>query len=117
MVHMAHTGTIYMTMLVTVERAMVVMKPLKAKYICTRRRAVLVSLGVLVWSVVYNIPRCLEYGTQRTIVQVIMIKITEICKRLTYRKYCNSPRRVQKQEEWHATRQNNIFKVILPLIS
>ena len=68
-VHMAHTGTIYMTMLVTVERAMVVMKPLRAKYICTRRRAVLVSLGVLVWAVVYNIPRCLEYGTQR-IVQV-----------------------------------------------
>nr|KAG5704471.1 hypothetical protein BaRGS_003782 [Batillaria attramentaria] len=63
-VHMGHTGTIYMTMLVTVERAMVVMRPLRAKYICTRRRAVLVSLGVLVWAVIYNIPRCLEYGTQ-----------------------------------------------------
>ncbi|KAL8613865.1 hypothetical protein ACOMHN_032855 [Nucella lapillus] len=69
-VHMAHTATIYMTMLVTVERAMVVMRPLRAKYICTRRRAVLVSLAVLLWAVIYNIPRCLEYGTQVITVQV-----------------------------------------------
>ncbi|XP_076470824.1 FMRFamide receptor-like [Babylonia areolata] len=69
-VHMAHTATIYMTMLVTVERAMVVMRPLRAKYICTRRRAVLVSLAVLLWAVVYNIPRCLVYGTQIVSVQV-----------------------------------------------
>ncbi|KAL8605173.1 hypothetical protein ACOMHN_031114 [Nucella lapillus] len=62
-VHMAHTGTIYMTMVVTVERAMVVNRPLRAKSMCTRRRAVLVSLGVVVWAVIYNIPRCLEYGT------------------------------------------------------
>lgn len=64
--HMGHTGTIYMTVVVTVERAMVVMRPLKAKYICTRRRAVLVSLIVLGWSIVFNIPRCLVYDTHQT---------------------------------------------------
>ena len=63
--HMAHTGTIYMTVVVTVERAMVVMRPLKAKYICTRRRAVLVSSAVLLWAIVYNVPRILEFKAHR----------------------------------------------------
>ncbi|XP_055891586.1 FMRFamide receptor-like [Biomphalaria glabrata] len=63
LVHISHTGTIYMAVLVTVERAMAVLLPLKAKHICTRGRAWLASLAVAVWSVLYNVPKYLEFET------------------------------------------------------
>ncbi|CAL1537743.1 unnamed protein product, partial [Lymnaea stagnalis] len=64
LVHVAHTGTIYMTVVVTLERAMVVLLPLKAKNICTRSRAGIASAVVTVCSIIYNVPRYLEYTNE-----------------------------------------------------
>ncbi|KAH9499107.1 hypothetical protein Btru_006705 [Bulinus truncatus] len=61
LVHISHTGTIYMAVLVTLERALAVLLPLKAKHICTRGRAWFASVVVVAWSVVYNIPKYLEF--------------------------------------------------------
>lgn len=66
-VHISHNGTIYMTMLVTLERAVVVLLPLKAKRMCTRTRSCIASLLVLVWSVIYSTPRYLEFVQETNI--------------------------------------------------
>ncbi|CAG5132217.1 unnamed protein product [Candidula unifasciata] len=72
-VHICHNGTIYMTMLVTLERSLVVLLPLQAKLLCTQTRACIASLLVLVWSVIYSIPRCLEFVQETN----ISMKLTE----------------------------------------
>ncbi|XP_041375169.1 FMRFamide receptor-like [Gigantopelta aegis] len=59
-VHICHTGTIYTTIAVTGERCIAIVKPLGARSICTRSRAGKIVIGIMVWSIFYNIPRCLE---------------------------------------------------------
>ena len=56
----AQTGSAYMTLMVTIERYLVVCWPLKARSVCTNGRAKLAVLLVLTFAVIYNIPRFLE---------------------------------------------------------
>jgi hypothetical protein len=59
--HVAYTGTIYMTVVITLERGLVVLFPLHAKNHCTKTRALYASLFILIWSVFYNIPPFLTF--------------------------------------------------------
>ncbi|XP_064641248.1 FMRFamide receptor-like [Lineus longissimus] len=57
----AQTGTIYTTVAFTVERYIAVCRPLQASKMCTPRRAIRVILLVTLCSILYNVPRMLEY--------------------------------------------------------
>ncbi|CAL1543112.1 unnamed protein product [Lymnaea stagnalis] len=56
--YMAHMGSIYTTVTVTVERFLVVLVPLKARIFCTFGKTRKILLGVFAFSVAFNIPRC-----------------------------------------------------------
>lgn len=56
----AQTGSIYLTVTVTVERYVAVCIPLKARSLCTYGRAKIYVLAVALFSVVYNLPRFWE---------------------------------------------------------
>ena len=57
----AQTASIYLTVVVTVERYVAVCWPLKARFICTRTRTKVAILLVCIFSIAYNIPRFMEY--------------------------------------------------------
>ncbi|XP_046379145.1 FMRFamide receptor-like [Haliotis rufescens] len=57
----AQTGTTYMTVLITVERYIAVVKPFLASRLCSRSAAWKASAVILVWSVVYHTPKYLAY--------------------------------------------------------
>ena len=57
----AQMCSIYTTVSFTVERFIAVCRPLKAAEMCTIPRARRVVLGTFIFSVIYNIPRMLEY--------------------------------------------------------
>lgn len=59
----AQTCSIYTTVAFTVERWIAVCRPLRAAKMCTISRARKTIFGIVVLSVVYNIPRMLEYKT------------------------------------------------------
>ncbi|XP_046560242.1 FMRFamide receptor-like [Haliotis rubra] len=59
--YIAQTGTTYMTVLITVERYIAVVKPLLAARLCSRSAAWKASAAILVWSIVYHTPRYLAY--------------------------------------------------------
>lgn len=56
----AQTGSVWTTVAVTVERYIAVCHPLKAKSMCTYRRARLFNAIIMTMSIIYNIPRFLE---------------------------------------------------------
>ena len=58
---MAQTASVYLTVLVTVERFIVVCHPLKARSLCTTTRTRLGVLIVMSFSVLYNFSRFFEY--------------------------------------------------------
>ena len=57
----ATTGTIYMTLMVTVERFVAVTSPLRSRIIFSLRAARWISLGVFLGSVIYNLPHWFAY--------------------------------------------------------
>ena len=57
---MAQTGSVYLTVTVTVERYVAVCLPLRARSLCTYGRAKLYVIGVALFSVLYNVPRLFE---------------------------------------------------------
>ncbi|XP_063441179.1 FMRFamide receptor-like [Mytilus trossulus] len=59
----AQTGTIYTTMAFTIERYIAVCRPLEAANTCTLSRTKRVICLIFVSSLVYNLPRFLEYET------------------------------------------------------
>ena len=58
---MAQTASVYLTVLVTVERFVVVCHPLKARSLCTTTRTRLGVLLVMFFSILYNMSRFFEY--------------------------------------------------------
>lgn len=62
----AQTGSVWTTVAVTVERYIAVCHPLKAKSLCTYRRARIFNLIIIVMSIIYNIPRFLEVTHSET---------------------------------------------------
>ncbi|XP_069183263.1 LOW QUALITY PROTEIN: FMRFamide receptor [Procambarus clarkii] len=57
---MAQTGSVYLTVTVTVERYIAVCRPLRARSLCTYGRAKIYVISVALFSVLYNIPRFWE---------------------------------------------------------
>ena len=62
----AQTGSVYLTICVTIERYVAVCLPLKARYLCTFGRAKIYVAGVGFGAVLYNLPRIWE-GNQNEI--------------------------------------------------
>ena len=53
--------SIYFTLLVTVERYIAVSRPLRAPFVCTLKNARIGTLCVVLFSVIYNLPKVLYY--------------------------------------------------------
>lgn len=60
----AQTGSIYLTVTVTVERYVAVCRPLQARSLCTYGRAKVYVLVVAFFSIIYNLPRFWEVSYQ-----------------------------------------------------
>ncbi|XP_064114594.1 FMRFamide receptor-like isoform X1 [Macrobrachium nipponense] len=60
----AQTGSIYLTVTVTVERYVAVCRPLQARSLCTYGRAKVYVLAVAFFSIIYNLPRFWEVSYQ-----------------------------------------------------
>jgi len=58
---LAHVASVLYALCITMERYFAVKDPLRARMFCTLRRAKWTSAIVLVFSIVYNIPRWFEY--------------------------------------------------------
>ncbi|EAA01756.2 AGAP001862-PA [Anopheles gambiae str. PEST] len=56
----AQTASVYLTLTVTLERYVAVCHPLRARALCTYGRARLYVVGILVFSILYNLPRFWE---------------------------------------------------------
>ncbi|XP_050408934.2 FMRFamide receptor [Patella vulgata] len=59
----AFTGTMTMTILITIERFVAVVHPLRAARLCCKSMARKAIVCVFIWAVVFNIPRYLAYTT------------------------------------------------------
>lgn len=59
----AQMGSIYTCVAFTVERFVAVCRPLHAGHMCTKSRAKRAILVIVLWSMLYNIPRCFHYET------------------------------------------------------
>ncbi|XP_071091467.1 FMRFamide receptor-like [Haliotis cracherodii] len=59
--YIAQMGSVYSTVAVTVERFVVVVTPLRARSIWTTNNARRVAIGVFVFSLGFNIPRCVVF--------------------------------------------------------
>lgn len=60
----AQTVTVYLTLTVTLERFVAVCHPLRARSLCTYGRARIYVLVIIIFSVVYNLPRFWEVSHQ-----------------------------------------------------
>ncbi|KAK8718874.1 hypothetical protein OTU49_014403 [Cherax quadricarinatus] len=60
----AQTGSVYLTVTVTVERYIAVCRPLRARSLCTYGRAKIYVISVAFFSIIYNIPRFWEVSYQ-----------------------------------------------------
>lgn len=60
----AQTGSVYLTVTVTIERYIAVCRPLRARLLCTYGRAKMYVMCVAIFSIVYNLPRFWEVSTK-----------------------------------------------------
>ncbi|XP_050392522.1 FMRFamide receptor [Patella vulgata] len=58
--NIAQMGSVYATVILTVERFIAVAYPMKARIICTLSNSRNFMIGVFIFSVAFNIPRCLR---------------------------------------------------------
>lgn len=63
----AQTGSVWTTVGVTVERYVAVCHPLKARFLCTYRRARVFNLLICIFALCYNIPRFWEISIRQVI--------------------------------------------------
>ena len=61
----AQTASVYLTLAVTLERYVAVCHPLRARSLCTWRRARLCVVAVLLFAITYNLPRWWEVRTDQ----------------------------------------------------
>ncbi|XP_046552267.1 FMRFamide receptor-like [Haliotis rubra] len=62
LLHISRTGSVYTTVMVTVERCVAVVKPLKAAVVFTQKRTNQILVAIFIFSVIFNIPRCMEHS-------------------------------------------------------
>lgn len=61
----AHTASVYLTLVVTLERFVAVCYPLQARSLCTYSRVLLYMTGMIVFSILYNITRFWEVAVEQ----------------------------------------------------
>lgn len=61
---MVQTASVYLTLTVSLERFVAVCHPLRARSLCTCGRAKLYVVGIMIFSVVYNLPKFFEATIQ-----------------------------------------------------
>jgi len=74
----SQTGSVYLTICVTIERYVAVCHPLKAKYLCTYGRAKLYILVIVLLSIGYNLPRFWEVTWAQVYSPALAANITEV---------------------------------------
>ncbi|CAH0559343.1 unnamed protein product [Brassicogethes aeneus] len=62
---MAQTASVYITVTVSLERFVAVCHPLKARALCTYGRARAYVIGIIIFSIAYNMPRLWESNIQQ----------------------------------------------------
>ncbi|GFO27068.1 FMRFamide receptor [Plakobranchus ocellatus] len=73
---MAQTGSIYTTVTVTVERFLIVLRPLKARGFCTFGKTRRVILAIFLFSILFNIPRCFFYQLATSFAPIPLSNVT-----------------------------------------
>lgn len=74
----AQTGSVYLTICVTIERYVAVCLPLKARYLCTYFRAKIYVACIGLLALFYNIPRFWEVTWQTTFYPDLELNITNV---------------------------------------
>ena len=74
----AQTGSVYLTICVTLERYVAICLPLKARYLCTFGRAKGCVAGIGLLALLYNIPRFWEVTWQTTYYPSLEANITNV---------------------------------------
>ena len=74
----AQTGSVYLTICVTLERYVAICLPLKARYLCTFGRAKVCVAGICLLASLYNIPRFWEVTWQTTYYPQLEANITNV---------------------------------------
>lgn len=77
----AHTVSVYLTLTVTLERFVAVCHPLRARSLCTYGRARIYVIVIVIFSLIYNLPRFWEVSLDSSIHPVY--NITVYCVRPT----------------------------------
>lgn len=71
----AQTASVYLTMTVSLERFVAVCHPLRARSLCTYGRARIYVIGIIIFSVVYNLPKLWEANIQKEWVQSLNVTV------------------------------------------
>lgn len=74
----AQTGSVYITICVTIERYVAVCLPLKARSLCTYGRARIYVICITVFALLYNIPRFREVTWRTTYYPELGANITNV---------------------------------------
>lgn len=106
---MAQTASVYLTLTVSLERFVAVCHPLKARSLCTYGRARVYVIGIIIFSILYNLPRLFESSVK-----------TDTYERLNVTVYCPRPSELRNNELYMRIYIHwlyLIFLYLLPFIS
>lgn len=71
----AQTASVYLTMTVSLERFVAVCHPLRARSLCTYGRARIYVIGIILFSVVYNLPKMWEANVQKEWIDALNVTV------------------------------------------